>query len=244
MFHLIPTNLNYDFLKMSRPFVWASTVFVLISLVLLYKPGLNYGIDFTGGAEVQLSAPAGWDTGKLREALKGGGMGEAQVIKVERPGSGDDTRAWGPPFVGVGLDGPDDPGTAAYYLAVNRNKRSLRLDLRAPGGAEVLRRLLARADVLVENFRPGITDEMGLGYDDLREMNPDIVYVSNERAAQVVTPLHVRGVPELVVEIAYVQAVDVGVGEVGDDAFFEHAEAIIANTSTMHPPRNDRMSRA
>ncbi|HEY8279575.1 MAG TPA: protein translocase subunit SecF [Bdellovibrionota bacterium] len=83
MFHLIPTTLNYDFLKMSRPFVWLSTAFVLISFLLLYKPGLNYGIDFTGGAEVQVSAPAGWDTAKLREALKAGGMTEAGVIKIE-----------------------------------------------------------------------------------------------------------------------------------------------------------------
>lgn len=83
MFHLIPTNLNYDFLKMSRPFVWASTAFVLLSLVLLFKPGLNYGIDFTGGAEVQVSVPQGWDTGKVRDALKAGGMGEAQVIRIE-----------------------------------------------------------------------------------------------------------------------------------------------------------------
>lgn len=83
MFHLIPTTLNYDFLKMSRPFVWASTAFVALSLVLLFKPGLNYGIDFTGGAEVQVSVPGAWDTGKLRDTLKGGGMPEAQVIKIE-----------------------------------------------------------------------------------------------------------------------------------------------------------------
>ncbi|MGZ3651593.1 MAG: protein translocase subunit SecF [Bdellovibrionota bacterium] len=83
MFHLIPTTLNYDFLKMSRPFVWASTAFVIASFVLLLKPGLNYGIDFTGGAEVEVSAPATWDTGKLRDTLKGGGMGDAQVIKIE-----------------------------------------------------------------------------------------------------------------------------------------------------------------
>ena len=83
MFHLIPTTLNYDFLKMSRPFVWASTAFVLVSFVLLLKPGLNYGIDFTGGAEVEISAPAGWDTGKIRDTLKSGGMPDAQVIKIE-----------------------------------------------------------------------------------------------------------------------------------------------------------------
>lgn len=83
MFHLIPTDLNYDFLKMSRPFVWASTAFVLLSLALMFKPGLNYGIDFTGGAEVQVSVPAGWDTGRLREALKGGGVEASSVIQIE-----------------------------------------------------------------------------------------------------------------------------------------------------------------
>ncbi len=83
MFHLIPTNLNIDFLKISRPFIWASTLFVVLSLVLMFKPGLNYGIDFTGGAEVQISAPAGWDTGKVRDTLKAGGMPDAGVIKIE-----------------------------------------------------------------------------------------------------------------------------------------------------------------
>lgn len=83
MFHLIPTNLNYDFLKMSRPFVWASTAFVILSIALVFKPGLNYGIDFTGGSEVVISAPAGWDTGKVRDTLKSGGMPDAGVIKIE-----------------------------------------------------------------------------------------------------------------------------------------------------------------
>jgi len=81
--HLIPTTINYDFLKMSKPFVWFSTAFVILSVVLLFTKGLNYGIDFTGGAEVQVSVPAGWDTGKLREVLKGGGFGEASVIRIE-----------------------------------------------------------------------------------------------------------------------------------------------------------------
>jgi preprotein translocase subunit SecF len=68
---------------MSRPFIWASTAFVALSFVLLIKPGLNYGIDFTGGAEVEVSVPASWDTGKLRDTLKSGGMPDAQVIKIE-----------------------------------------------------------------------------------------------------------------------------------------------------------------
>src|SRR6266508_255375 len=78
----------------------------------------------------------------------------ADVVKVEPP-EGDGTRAWGPPWVGAGRLSPDDPGVAAYYLAVNRNKRSIRLDLRAREGRAVLRRLIERADVLVEHFRVG-----------------------------------------------------------------------------------------
>ena len=82
----------------------------------------------------------------------------ADVVKIE-PRDGDATRGWGPPWVG---DAEAGTRTAAYFLAVNRNKRSLRLDLRAPGGAEVLRRLLGDADVLVENLRPGALDRPGL----------------------------------------------------------------------------------
>jgi crotonobetainyl-CoA:carnitine CoA-transferase CaiB-like acyl-CoA transferase len=101
----------------------------------------------------------------------------ADVIKVEPP-EGDGTRAWGPPWVAPGLTGPDDPGTAAYYLAVNRNKRSIRLDLRSPEGAAVLRRLLERADVLVENLRIGGLDR--LGFDDvaIRALNPRLVHLA------------------------------------------------------------------
>jgi crotonobetainyl-CoA:carnitine CoA-transferase CaiB-like acyl-CoA transferase len=101
----------------------------------------------------------------------------ADVIKVEPP-DGDATRSWGPPFVGVGLGGPDDPGTAAYYLAVNRNKRSLRLDLKRPEGVEVLRRLLGRADLLVENFRVGGLDRLGFDAAELRRLNPRLVHLA------------------------------------------------------------------
>jgi len=101
----------------------------------------------------------------------------ADVVKVEPP-EGDGTRGWGPPWVGQGLAGPDDPGTAAYYLALNRNKRSLRLDLKRPEGAGVLRRLIGRADVLVENFRVG--GFAGLGFDDaaLDALNPRLVHLA------------------------------------------------------------------
>ncbi|MEV0823127.1 CaiB/BaiF CoA transferase family protein [Nonomuraea rubra] len=92
----------------------------------------------------------------------------AEVVKVERPGSGDDTRAWGPPYA--------PSGEATYFLGVNRNKRSIALDLRADAG--VARALAARADVLVENFKPGTMERLGLGYDALRELNPGLVYCS------------------------------------------------------------------
>ena len=98
----------------------------------------------------------------------------ADVVKVEPP-EGDATRGWGPPWVGSEADGTR---TAAYALAVNRNKRSIRLDLRRPAGAEVLRRLLADADVLVENIRPGGLDRLGFGDDVLAAINPAIVHLS------------------------------------------------------------------
>jgi crotonobetainyl-CoA:carnitine CoA-transferase CaiB-like acyl-CoA transferase len=101
----------------------------------------------------------------------------ADVVKVEPP-DGDGTRAWGPPWVGAGRLGPDDPGVAAYYLAVNRNKRSVRLDLKTPSGREVLTRLLRRSDVLVENFRAG--GFAGLGFSDevLAGVNPALVHLA------------------------------------------------------------------
>jgi preprotein translocase subunit SecF len=83
VFQLIPTTLNIDFLKISKPFVWASTFFVLASIVLLFTKGLNYGIDFTGGAEVQVEVPKEWDTAKLRETLVTGGLTEPTVVRIE-----------------------------------------------------------------------------------------------------------------------------------------------------------------
>lgn len=83
MFHLIPTNLSVDFLKISRPFIWASTLFVVVSVVLLFTKGLNYGVDFTGGAELQVEVPHDWDTAKLREVLKQGGLPDVGVIRIE-----------------------------------------------------------------------------------------------------------------------------------------------------------------
>jgi crotonobetainyl-CoA:carnitine CoA-transferase CaiB-like acyl-CoA transferase len=93
----------------------------------------------------------------------------AEVVKVERPGSGDETRAWGPPFVG---------GESAYHLAVNRGKRSVALDLTGSRAQAAALRLASRADVVVENFRSGGAEALGVGYDRLREANPALVYCS------------------------------------------------------------------
>jgi preprotein translocase subunit SecF len=85
MIHLIPTNLNIDFLGKSKPFVWLSTFAALASVVALWKPGLNYGIDFTGGAEVQLKVPREWSIGKVRETLATGGVGDPTVVQIGQP---------------------------------------------------------------------------------------------------------------------------------------------------------------
>ena len=98
----------------------------------------------------------------------------ADVIKVEPP-EGDGTRGWGPPWVGSQAEGTR---TAAYYLAVNRNKRSIRLDLKTLQGAEVLRRLVARGDILVENFRTGGFARLGFDDDELLRLNPALVHLA------------------------------------------------------------------
>src|SRR5436190_17413099 len=93
----------------------------------------------------------------------------ARVVKIEQPGRGDDTRAWGPPFVG---------GESAYFLSVNRNKESLALDLKHERARPIVEALLSRADVVVENFRPGTMERLGLGYDEIAARHPRIVYCS------------------------------------------------------------------
>jgi crotonobetainyl-CoA:carnitine CoA-transferase CaiB-like acyl-CoA transferase len=94
----------------------------------------------------------------------------ADVIKVERLKHGDDTRAWGPPF--------DAHGQSAYYLSVNRNKRSLTLNLKSASGREIAQKLASQSQIVVENFKPGEMAAFGLGYEDLRALNPALVYAS------------------------------------------------------------------
>ncbi len=98
----------------------------------------------------------------------------ADVVKVERPDGGDDTRHWGPPW----RTAADGEREASYFLGVNRNKRSAALDLRSPQGLAAARALVRRADVVVENFKPGGMERLGLGYDDVRADNPGVVYAS------------------------------------------------------------------
>lgn len=93
----------------------------------------------------------------------------AEVVKVEQPGVGDDTRGWGPPFTG---------GESAYFLCVNRNKKSVTVDLKTKEGVGLLRQLAERADVLIENFRPGAMERLGLGEPELRTINPKLIYAS------------------------------------------------------------------
>jgi crotonobetainyl-CoA:carnitine CoA-transferase CaiB-like acyl-CoA transferase len=93
----------------------------------------------------------------------------ADVVKVEEPGRGDDTRGWGPPFLG---------GESTYFLAVNRGKRGITLNLKDPRGREILSKLLDTADVLVENFRPGTLERMGFAWRDVKKRHPRLVYAS------------------------------------------------------------------
>ena len=97
----------------------------------------------------------------------------ARVIKVESPGSGDDTRGWGPPFVG-----PADDLISTYFLSCNRNKESITLDLKSKDGVATLARLATHGDVLVENFRPGVLDRLGFSAERLHELNPRLVILS------------------------------------------------------------------
>jgi glutaryl-CoA transferase len=100
----------------------------------------------------------------------------AEVIKIERPGAGDDTRSWGPPFL-KGKDG-QDTREAAYFLAVNRGKKSVTLDISSPEGRRIARELATKSDVLIENYKVGGLAKYGLAYADVKKINPRIIYCS------------------------------------------------------------------
>lgn len=93
----------------------------------------------------------------------------AEVIKVERPSKGDDTRAFGPPFI---------EGESAYFLSINRGKKSITVNFKKDEGREIIYRLIKKSDILLENFRPGTLDKIGLGYKDVEKINPQIIYAS------------------------------------------------------------------
>jgi formyl-CoA transferase len=93
----------------------------------------------------------------------------ADVVKVEQPGKGDDTRAWGPPWAG---------GESAYYLSVNRNKRGITLDLKRPEAQQIVRELVRDSDIVVENFKRGTLERIGIGCDQLRELNPRLIWAT------------------------------------------------------------------
>lgn len=118
-----------------------------------------------------------------------GDMG-ADILKVEQPGVGDNARGWGPPFEG---------GESSYFLSVNRNKRSLALNLRDSRGAEVMRRLIPRSDVVLENFVPGTLERLGFGYEASRALRPDVIYCSISGFGQV-GPEHERAAYDQVLQ--------------------------------------------
>src|SRR5699024_3195575 len=136
-----------------------------------------------GGLGMANETPTGPLTGytviDLSRALAGphagmmfGDLG-ARVIKVENPGRGDDSRSWGPPFVG-----PEDDPQATYFFSCNRNKESIALDLKSDTGKDTLTGLIARADVLIENFRSGVLDRLGFSTTRCMEINPRLVILS------------------------------------------------------------------
>ena len=100
----------------------------------------------------------------------------AEIIKVERPGRGDDTRGWGPPFVKD--ESGNDTSESAYYLSCNRNKKSIAIDITSPDGQALVKELIAKSDVVIENFKVGGLEKYGLGYDDLKDAHPHLIYCS------------------------------------------------------------------
>ncbi len=100
----------------------------------------------------------------------------AEVIKVEKPGEGDDTRHWGPPFISD--EAGDKEGDAAYFLAANRGKRSIELDISKPESLDVIHRLVKQSDIIIENFKVGGLAKYGLDYASLAQIKPDVIYCS------------------------------------------------------------------
>ena len=100
----------------------------------------------------------------------------AEVIKVERPKKGDDTRNWGPPFIKAATN--QEPAQAAYYHSANRNKQSIAIDITQPQGQQVIKDLIAKADVLIENYKVGGLEKYGLSYPQVKLLNPKLVYCS------------------------------------------------------------------
>src|SRR5438132_4116692 len=105
----------------------------------------------------------------------------AEVIKVERPGQGDETRTWGPPFAGGGVGTPAPsagPGPSAYYLSCNRNKKAIALELGRPEGMRIFQELVRKSDVLLENFKSSSADRLGLSPEKLHALRPELVICS------------------------------------------------------------------
>ncbi|MBI3970250.1 MAG: CoA transferase [Chloroflexi bacterium] len=140
------------------------------------RPDDVAGIPSAGGNAARRRRPlAGYRVLDFSRALAGpyctGLLGDlgAEVTKIEEPGVGDEARHWGPPFYG---------GESAYFLSMNRHKRSVAINLKSPDGLAICVRLAAQSDVVVENFRPGVADRLGIGYRALRVLNPSLVYCS------------------------------------------------------------------
>ncbi|WAQ94434.1 SUCHY-like protein [Mya arenaria] len=151
----------------------------VVTLRRLYKDIFSRKLFCRGQSTANSAQPTGPLTGTrvldLSRVLAGpycsmilGDLG-AEVIKVEKPGAGDDTRSWGPPFCGQ---------ESAYFLSVNRNKKSICVDLKTKEGQDLVRKLAIKSDVLLENYIPGKLSEMGLGYEQLAEIAPGLIYCS------------------------------------------------------------------
>ncbi|MCB0112762.1 MAG: CoA transferase [Caldilineaceae bacterium] len=146
----------------------------------------------------------------------------ADVIKIEQPGLGDDTRRWGPPFT--------DSGQSAYFLSANRNKQSVTLNLKDERGKAILRRLVQQADVLIENFKVGTMARLGLGYDDLRQINPGLIYCAITGYGQS-GPYHERPGYDTVIQA---QGGVMSITGPAEDEPFKVGVAIVDVTAGMH----------